>query len=105
MVGSHMYGFGSGGLICMEFTTGEIAWRDRSVQKGSLTYADGYLYCYGEKNAVALVKATPEEYIETGRFEVEKRDFPTWAHPVVANGRFYLRDMNHLTCYTVSANN
>lgn len=102
MVDGHMYGFGSGGLICMNFETGEITWRNRSVQKGSLTFADGHLYCYGEKNKVALVEAHPSEYIEKGRFEVEKGDYPTWAHPVVANGKLYLRDMNKLTCYDVA---
>lgn len=103
MVDGFMYGFGSGGLICMNFETGEIAWRDRSVRKGSLCYADGHLYCYGEKNQVALVEATPKEYVEKGRFNVERLDYPTWAHPVVANGKLYLRDMNNLTCYNVSA--
>lgn len=101
MIDGYMYGFGSGGLICMDFRTGEMMWRDRSVRKGSLTYADGHLYCYGEKNEVALVEATPKGYVEKGRFKVAKGDFPTWAHPVVANGKLYLRDMNKLTCYSV----
>lgn len=103
LVDGHMYGFGSGGLLCMNFESGEITWRNRSVRKGSLCFADGHLYCYGEKNEVALVEANPKEYVEKGRFEVEKFDFPTWAHPVVANGKLYLRDMNRLTCYNVAA--
>ena len=101
LVDGHMYGFGSGGLLCMNFESGEITWRDRSVRKGSLCYADGHLYCYGEKNEVALVEANPKEYVEKGRFSVEKLDYPTWAHPVVANGKFYLRDMKKLTAYSV----
>ncbi len=103
LVDGYMYGFGSGGLLCMNFESGEIAWRDRSVRKGSLCYADGHLYCYGEKNQVALVEANPEEYVEKGRFNVDQGDWPTWAHPVVANGRLYLRDMQNLTCYNVKA--
>jgi len=102
-VDDHMYGFGSGGLICMEFLTGEIAWRNRSVRKGSLCYADGKLYCFGERNEMALVSADPKEYREHGRFEVPDSGKPTWAHPVVANGRLYLRDQNTLTVYDVSA--
>lgn len=103
LVDGHMYGFGSGGLLCMNFESGEITWRDRSVQKGSLVYADGHLYCYGEKNEVALVEANPKEYVEKGRFSVAQKQHPTWAHPVVANGKFYLRDMSTLTCYNVKA--
>jgi len=101
-VGDHMYGFGSGGLICMEFLTGDIAWRNRSVNKGSLCFADGQLYCFGEKNKMALIAANPNEYQENGRFEVPDSGKPTWAHPVVANGRLYLRDQDTLTVYDVS---
>ena len=103
MVDGYLYGFGSGGLICMNFETGEITWQDRSVSKGSIVYADGFLYCYGEKYEMALVEANPKEYVEKGRFNVPAGDQPTWAHPVVANGRMYLRDMQHLTCYDVTA--
>ena len=101
LVGDHMYGFGSGGLICMEFLTGEIAWRDRSVNKGSLCYADGQLYCFGERNKMALASANPNEYEEHGRFDTPDSGKSTWAHPVVANGRLYLRDQDTLTVYEV----
>lgn len=103
LVDGHIYGTGSNSLICMNFETGEIVWQDRSAGKGSITYADGHLYLYGEKNKVALVEANPNEYVEKGFFEVEKLDFPTWTHPVVANGRLYLRDMANLTAYDVKA--
>jgi outer membrane protein assembly factor BamB len=83
-IGEHMYGFGSGGLICMEVLTGKIAWTSRSVGKGSLIYADGMLYCLGERHQMALVDATPEEYREHGRFKVKNLGRPSWAHPVVA---------------------
>ncbi|MFP6763137.1 MAG: PQQ-binding-like beta-propeller repeat protein [Planctomycetaceae bacterium] len=103
LVDGSLYGFGSGGLLCMDFESGSISWRNRSVRKGSLCFADGHLYCYGEKNQVALVEADPDQYIEKGRFDVAQFDYPTWAHPVVANGKLYLRDMKRLTCYNVSA--
>lgn len=101
LVDGHIYGTGSNTLICMNFETGEIVWQDRSAGKGAVTYADGHIYLYGEKNRVALVEANPKEYVEKGLFEVEKGDFPTWAHPVVANGRLYLRDMEKLTTYGI----
>ncbi len=100
-VGEYMYGFGSGGLICMNFLTGEVAWRDRSVGKGSLVVADGMLYLLGERNEVALAQATPTAYLETGRFKIPSHGRPTWAHPVVADGRFYIRDQGSLTSYDV----
>lgn len=101
LVDGHIYGTGSGSLICMNFETGEIVWQDRSAGKGAVTYADGHLYLYGEKNKVALVEANPQEYVEKGFFEVPKQKFPTWSHPVVANGRLYLRDMENLSAYAI----
>ncbi|MHC4876572.1 MAG: PQQ-binding-like beta-propeller repeat protein [Planctomycetota bacterium] len=103
LVDGYLYGTGSNTLICLDIKSGEIAWQDRSAGKGSVAYADGHIYLYGEKNQVALVEANPDEYVEKGRFDVPKSEWPTWAHPVVANGKFYLRDMNSLTCYDVSA--
>ncbi|NNE93066.1 MAG: PQQ-binding-like beta-propeller repeat protein [Verrucomicrobiales bacterium] len=103
-VGDHVYGFGSGGLICIDFKTGEIAWQDRSVGKGSVIYADGHLYCLGENHKVALVEATPTGYVEKGRFEIESRGRPSWAHPVIANGVLFIRDQHVLTAYDVKAN-
>ncbi len=103
LVDGYMYGTGSGALLCVSFETGEIKWQARSAGKGSLCYADGHLYCYGERNEVTLVEVNSEEYIEKGRFSVPKRGKQTWAHPVVANGKFFLRDMTNLTCYNVRA--
>ncbi len=102
-VGDHLYGFSSGSLICLNFLTGEVAWQDRSVSKGAVVYADGMLYCLGEKHEVALVKATPEAYTETGRFSIESHGRPSWAHPVVANGKFYIRNQHTITSYDVQA--
>jgi outer membrane protein assembly factor BamB len=102
-VGDHMYGYGSG-LICMNFLSGEIAWTNRSVGKGSLLYADGMLYVLSEGHQVGLVEATPKEYREHGRFKIERQGRPSWAHPVVANGRFYIRDQQRLACYDVASN-
>ena len=102
-VGDYVYGFGSNALYCLKFDTGEEAWKARSVSKGSVIYADGMLYCLGEGHEVALVEANPEKYVEKGRFKIEKQGRPAWAHPVVANGRFYIRDQGMLTAYDVKA--
>jgi outer membrane protein assembly factor BamB len=102
-VGDYVYGFGNKGLMCLKFDTGEVQWKARSVSKGSLIFADGMLYCLGEGHEVALVEANPEKYVETGRFKIESQGRPAWAHPVVANGRFYIRDQGVLTAYDVKA--
>jgi outer membrane protein assembly factor BamB len=97
--------------MCLDFKTGEEKWHDASVGTASLCFADGMLYVRGqggtgfgpEKPAqVALVEATPAGYKEKGRFEQpDHGNRPAWPHPVVANGRLYLRDGNVLLCYDV----
>jgi outer membrane protein assembly factor BamB len=101
LVGDHLYGFSSAILTAMKFDTGEIAWKDRSVGKGSLVYADGRLYCFSENGVVGLVEATPTGYVEKGRFRIEQGSLPTWTHPVVAGGRLYLRDQDMIYAFDV----
>jgi outer membrane protein assembly factor BamB len=101
LVGDHLYGFSSSILTAMKFDSGEIAWRDRSVGKGSLVYADGHLYCFSENGVVGLVEATPAGYREKGRFTIKQESLPTWTHPVVVGGRLYIRDQNTIYAYDV----
>ena len=101
LVGDYLYGFSSAILTAIKFDTGEIAWRDRSVGKGSLVYADGRLYCFSERGVMGLVEATPTGYAERGRFKIEAGSLETWTHPVVAGGRLYLRDQDTIYAYDI----
>ena len=101
LVGDYLYGFSSAILTAIKFDTGEIAWRDRSVGKGSLVYADGRLYCFSERGVMGLVEATPTGYVERGRFKIEAGSLETWTHPVVAGGRLYLRDQDTIYAYDI----
>jgi outer membrane protein assembly factor BamB len=102
-VGDHLYGFSSAILTAMRFADGQVAWRDRSVGKGSLAYADGRLYVYSEHGVVGLVEPNPTAYREHGRFELQTGSAPTWSHPVVAGGKLYLRDQDTIYAYDVRA--
>jgi outer membrane protein assembly factor BamB len=101
LIGDHLYGFSSGILTAMKFDTGEVAWKDRSVGKGSLAYADGNLYALSENGVVGLIEATPTGYKEKGRFKINQDSLPTWTHPVIAGGRLYLRDQDTIYAYDV----
>jgi hypothetical protein len=87
----------------MKFDSGEVAWRDRSVGKGSVIFADDRLYLYSETGVVGLAEANPAGYREHGRFEIRSGSLPTWSHPVVANGKLYLRDQDNIYAYDVRA--
>lgn len=101
LVNGYLYGFSNAILTCIEFSTGKVMWKDRSVGKGSLTYADGMLYLLGEKQLVGLAEANPQAYVEKGRFPIADRGWDSWAHPVVLGGKLYIRNQNELTCYDV----
>ncbi len=101
LVNGYLYGFSNSVLTCLEFNTGKVMWKDRSVGKGSITYADGMLYLLGEKQLVGLAEANPNAYVEKGRFPINDRGWNSWAHPVVLGGKLYIRNQNELTCYDV----
>jgi alcohol dehydrogenase (cytochrome c) len=98
-----------GFLICLDFKTGNVLWDGRDdaekrAPKGSLAFADSRLYYRTEKGTVLLIEPNPKEYLERGRFEQPDRTrLPAWAHPVIANGRLYVRDQDVLFCYDVKA--
>ena len=103
LVEGYLYGFNDSILTAIHFETGKMAWRDRSVGKGSLTYADGHLYVLSESDHIALVEATPAGYREKGHFEIPDSGYPSWAHPVVSGGRLYLRNQSSLAAFDIKA--
>jgi outer membrane protein assembly factor BamB len=98
-----------GALVCLDFQTGKVLWDERDdtqrrAPKGSIIMADGRLYYRTEKGLMLLIEPNPKEYVELGRFEQPDRSkLPAWAHPVIANGKLYLRDQDVLLCYDVRA--
>ena len=116
----YVYGFSDmqrGILVCMELKTGKVVWKDKSVlrdgangSKGSLTCADGKLYVRSEGSesgatcTVGLVEATPAGYHELGKFNQPDRSHKaSWSHPVVADGKLFLRDQDVLLCYDIKS--
>jgi outer membrane protein assembly factor BamB len=96
LVDDTLYGFNSSILTAMDFESGEVIWRDRSVGKGSLIYADGHLYAFSENGIVGLIEATRAGYREKSRFELPRSGEMSWSHPVISGGQLYLRDQDTL---------
>ncbi|MEO7133860.1 MAG: hypothetical protein ABI024_06525, partial [Vicinamibacterales bacterium] len=82
---------------------GDLVWRNRSVGKGSLIYADQRLYLYSEQGTVGLADASPTEYRERGRFSIQQTGPPTWSHLIITNGRLIIRDQDTVYAYDVRA--
>lgn len=103
LLDGHIYGSSGGTFRCLDLKNGELAYNERSAGKGATVYADGHLYLRGEAGPVALIEATPDGLREKSRFDQPDRsDKKAWSHPVVANGKLYLRDQDLLLCYDVS---
>jgi outer membrane protein assembly factor BamB len=112
LVGEHVY-FGNahneGHPACVEFKTGEIVWKENRGAAGgggsaAVVYADGMLYFRYQNGVVVLIEATPKGLKVAGSFkEPQRSGRESWAHPVIANGKLYLRDQDRLSCFNVKA--
>ncbi|MBN1816118.1 MAG: PQQ-binding-like beta-propeller repeat protein [Sedimentisphaerales bacterium] len=97
----YIYGNHNNGFSCLDLRTGKVRWNVRGPGKGSLVYADGMLYLFGESNGrAALATCNPQSCDITGELRVDGSG-PSWAHPVVAGGRLYLRYDDNLYCFDV----
>ena len=101
-------------MRCIELKTGFLKWdHDESWSphssdqppvfgRGSLILADGKLIALGEGGMLGLFKPNPEKLEELCRFQVPELGHPTWAAPVLANKRLYLRNEHRLVCYSLA---
>jgi outer membrane protein assembly factor BamB len=107
--GGHVYagsGHNKGFPISVKLADGAIAWgpvRNDGQGSAAVTFADGRLYMRYQNGLMVLVEATPEDYRELGSFEIPEVSHPSWSHPVIAGGKLYLREQDHLFVYDVAA--
>ncbi|MBL8855313.1 MAG: PQQ-like beta-propeller repeat protein [Planctomycetaceae bacterium] len=110
LVGKHLYGYSDGpGWTCQDLETGESIWEETdALGKGCVTYAGGRLIMQSEdKGDVVLVEPSDAGWRERGRFTLSpqstqrKRDGRIWTHPVVVDGKLYLKDQEILYCYDI----
>jgi len=102
LLDDRLYGAGheARGWFCLDFKTGEQLWQ--ADGKGSLTYADGMLYCLNERGTMSLVQATAEKWNEISSFRLPRGGRGLyWAHPVVCDGRLYVRHSEKLFAYDI----
>lgn len=106
LVGDYVYGDSDdqGIPYCADLMTGEQKWKKRASGKGSasITAADGNLYINFADGTVVLAKATPDDYVELSKFTAPNSgERPSWAHPVILDGKLYLREQNAILCYDI----
>jgi outer membrane protein assembly factor BamB len=83
-------------LRCVEWSTGEVKWRQPGLGRASLMLADGHFVVLTEFGVLLLVKPVASRYVEIARLDLGRagRRLLThycWAAPVLSHGRLYLR--------------
>ncbi|MFN3158226.1 MAG: PQQ-binding-like beta-propeller repeat protein [Rubinisphaera brasiliensis] len=91
---------------CVNEKTGEIVWGgngQRGEGKGSaaVLYADNRLIFRYQDGLVVSLNASPEGYEVAGQFMPAYQEDKSWAHPVIVDGKMYLREQDKLMCYSV----
>ena len=104
-----IYGFSDGvGFVCQNFKTGETVWKERinELLKGVVLGVNDRLIVQNERDGLlAVVAASPTGWKEFGRMKFPERttiqttDNMVWTHPVVADGKLFLRDHDLLFCF------
>ena len=101
------------GLSCIDMSNANTVWSNKTTKRGSIVYAEGRLYYYNsETSEVMLVDAStkkPNKFSElvTGQFtlpqksKLNKSGGRNWTHPVIADGKLYIRDQDLLFCFEI----
>lgn len=105
----HYFGYSDGhGWVCLD-RSGKIVWREKEkLGKGAIAYAENRFYCLDEKSGdVVLIGADKKGWKEYGRFTLSPQTTQRnpkgriWVHPVISNGKLYLRDQELIHCYDI----
>ena len=104
LIDGHVYGATGSTFRCVELESGDGIFNERSAGKGAVLYiGDSRFILRTENGPVALIEASPDGLKELSKFkQPDRSDYKAWPHPVVANGKLYIRDQDVLLCYDVS---
>ena len=105
LVDGYVYGSGHNnrGWHCLDWKTGKVQFTTRAIgNKGNIIFSDGMLYCYSERGDVGLVKPDPQKFEVVSSFQIKKGSGEHWAHPVIKDGRLYIRHGDALMVYHIA---
>jgi outer membrane protein assembly factor BamB len=97
-------------FVCMNVESGKVAWtEEKKVEPSGITFAQGHFYCYGQETGTLVkIAAKSDGFHEVARFKIPREtknrnpQGAIWTHPVIANGKLYLRDQELLFCFDLS---
>jgi outer membrane protein assembly factor BamB len=87
---------------CIDWRDGSFKYIHKGLGSGVIVKADGLYYCYNEAGELALVDANPNEFSIISKFDVPLGTDQHWAHPVIQDGRMYIRHGDALMVCEIS---
>jgi len=100
--GSNWTSNSSGNWACLKWDTGQTMYDMPWINKGSIIAADNKFYCFEEKSGtVALVKPNPMKFEVVSSFKVSKGSGMYWAHPMINDGKLFIRHGTFLMVYNI----
>jgi len=100
LVNGYLYGYDEGELKCLDWKTGAVKWGTKDYGKGSLMAADGKLILYGQNGKLGLAELSSEAFKPVASFQALTGK-STWASPVLAQGRIYVRSLDKMAAFDV----
>jgi YVTN family beta-propeller protein len=102
--GDYLYGFShydSGRLFCLDPKTGEIMWTGppRTGQNVMFLSAPGQIAALINNGELRILSGTPKEYRQLASYRVA--DDNTWAPPVLLRDGLLIKDLQHLTKWSL----
>ena len=79
-----------GPLVCIDFNTGKQKWEYPGVGTGGIIAAGNKLLAMTEKGKLLIAPASPDAFKPTAQAQILTGK--TWAPPILANGRLYVRN-------------
>ncbi len=106
LVGDYVYGDSddAGRPYCADLMTGDIKWATKGSGQGSAVVIAGgdHLYIRYQNGVMALAEANPTAYKEVSTFKIPGSDErPSWSHPVILEGKLYVREQDKILCYDI----
>lgn len=94
----HLFGFNQNLFTCLNAQTGELKWKRGRYGFGQVIALEdqGLLIVLSESGELVLLAADPEGHKELGRYQAIEGK--TWNHPVIAQGRLYVRNGTEMAC-------
>jgi outer membrane protein assembly factor BamB len=88
-------------FFCMDAKTGDVLWADATKRGacGTVLDAGPVLLALTSDQQLIAFKPSSKEYEELAKIKVA--DSPTWAYPIIAGNRVFVKDRDAVTLWTI----